>query len=125
MASKATWSAREVCALVSKMRGVRTYTPREVRGLARGDNGPAVIARLAERPQDGTNRAHAYTAPEVRLLLQAVAQRHERRTGQRVSVPRVAASTTAPKTRKTRKGAGTRKTAPKAASVAPSASQEV
>jgi hypothetical protein len=83
-----TFSPRAVAGIIAaKMVGVRPYDGRDVRALARGDNGPAIIARLAARPADGSNRSHVYDAGDVRLLLEAVAARHQARTGKAVRVP--------------------------------------
>ena len=127
MAETQTFSARAVAGIISaKMRGVRAYDARDVRGLARGDNGAAVLSRFAESNADGSNRSHQYTTGEVRLLLEAVAARHAKRTGTTVRVPApfATARTTAPKARKSTKRTGTRKATPKAASVTPSAPSE-
>jgi hypothetical protein len=54
-------------------------TGKDVRGLARGDSGPAVLPRFAERNADGTNRVHQYTAQEAGIVVRALAARKARR----------------------------------------------
>jgi hypothetical protein len=81
-----SWDAVAVAGIASGMTP-RAWTSKQVRGLARGDSGPAVLKRFAERNADGTNRSHEYTQAEVRLLLEAIAARQQRRTGQAVRVP--------------------------------------
>ena len=50
-----------------------------LRGLARGDNGPAILPRFAERNADGTNHEHTYTLAEAWTVLRALAARKSRR----------------------------------------------
>ena len=54
-------------------------TGKDVRGIARGDTGPALLARFAERNADGTNRVHQYTAAEAWSVLRALTARKGRR----------------------------------------------
>jgi hypothetical protein len=105
MASKTkreSWDAVAVAGIASGMTP-RAWTSKQVRGIARGDSGPAVLPRFAERNADGTNRSHVYTLAEVRLLLEAIAARQSKRTGQAVRVP--APFGTAPRKRTTSKAA--------------------
>lgn len=83
-----TWNARALARLIGDMfPGIRAYDARDVRGLARGDNGPAVIERYADSPADGGNRSHVYTLDDARLIIAAVVARHLRRTGVTLTVP--------------------------------------
>lgn len=79
-----TYSARTVAAEASKMLG-RNVSPKQVRGLARGDNGPAIVERL----DDEGYSAHVYSAKERTALLTAFAARESKRTGRKVNVPAV------------------------------------
>lgn len=114
-----------------KSLGASVPDDRDIRGLARGDRGPAVVARYAERPQGGGNRQHSYTHGEVRLLLEAVAARYQRRTGQTLRIPAPFASARPeraqrPKaTRKSRKPSPTTTTTASAPESAPESAGEV
>ncbi len=105
-----TFSARAVAVDASKMLG-RTVSPKQVRALARGDSGAAVVKRL----DDEGYSAHVYSAAERRSLLEAFAKREGKRTGKTPTVPGVKATTTARKTRgEAREAKGTPTEAPSA-----------
>jgi len=101
-----TYNARAIAAEASKMLG-RNVSPKQVRGLARGDNGPAVVERL----DDEGYSAHVYSVKERAALLAAFAARESKRTGRKVAVP------AAPVDRKARTAARKAKAAPEMPSV--------
>lgn len=84
-AANRTWTAEDLADIAAAAYGVRVRGV-EVRGLARGDNGPAVIARLADRPKDG-NRSHVYSLKEASALMIALAARKAGRAGHALKVP--------------------------------------
>lgn len=81
MAAKAqavTYSADSIAFQASQTWHI-PVTGKDVRGIARGDTGPALLARFAERNADGTNRVHQYTAAEAWSVLRALTARKGRR----------------------------------------------
>lgn len=99
-----TWNARQVAGEASKMLG-RTVSPKQVRGLARGDNGAPALPRLAD---DGYT-AHVYSAKERTTLLAAFAARERKRTGRDIKVPSTSGRTTGKAATVARKAATVRK----------------
>ena len=72
-----TYSADSIalaCTLTYKV----YVTGKEVRGAARGDTKPAVLARFATRNPDGSNHQHRYTGAEAWAVLRAVTATKQR-----------------------------------------------
>jgi hypothetical protein len=86
VAATGSANARTVARLIGELwPTIRPYDDRDVRGIVRSDDAP--VARLAESPTTGGNRAHVYQMDDVRAILAVVVARHLRRTGVTLAVP--------------------------------------
>lgn len=92
-------------------------TGKDVRGLARGDSGPAVLKRFAERNADGTNRQHQYNPQEAGIVIRALAARKARRVPTVTAAPVLKAFGLAVGETRTPKASKASKATPKAATV--------